>query len=104
MAAGTQIDVMRAAIASGVALGPAFLRGEVDADTMAQSMVAAVNGYAEQAKAAGYADAPADHEAAELLPALQELITCGSGYLAGRCDADCVARTMTEMVREFPVG
>ncbi len=99
--ASTQAQRMRAAVDSAVALGPGFLRGEVDADAMANAMVAAVRGYVEQDKAAGGDGRPADAQARELYPALEELITCGSGYLAGRCDADCVARTMTEMVREF---
>lgn len=97
----TQVQRMQAAVDSAVALGPGFLRGEVDADSMANAMVAAVRGYVEQEKAAGSDGRPADAASRELFPALQELITCGSGYLAGRCDADCVARTMTEMVNEF---
>jgi len=28
-------------------------------------------------------------------------MACGSGYLASRCDAACVARTMAQMMREF---
>ncbi|MBN9607727.1 MAG: hypothetical protein BGO26_09680 [Actinobacteria bacterium 69-20] len=92
---------MRAAVDSAVALGPGFLRGEVDPDTMANAMVAAVRDYVERDKAAGGDGRPTDAQARHLYPALEELMTCGSGYLAGRCDADCVARTMTEMVHEF---
>lgn len=94
---------MRAAIGRAVAIGPGFLRGEVDADHMANAMVGAVRGYVEQERASGSDGKPHGDEARQLQNVLAELMTCGSGYLAGRCDAACVARTMTQMVREFPV-
>lgn len=86
---------------SAIAIGPGFLRGDVDADTMATTMVDAVQTYVAAEKADGRDGSPLDSDAARLMPVLQELITCGGGYLAGRCDADCVARTMTELVGEF---
>ena len=92
---------MHAAIGQAVAVGPGFLRGDVDADHMAKTMVHAVHSYAEQEQATGSDGAPHDAEAQALQGALAELMACGSGYLANRCDAACVARTMTEMVREF---
>jgi hypothetical protein len=96
-----QADRIRAAVNSAVAIGPGFLRGEVDADTMANSMVAAVRGYVDAENADGRDGSPVDARSAELFPVLQELIACGGGYLAGRCDAACVARTMTQLVTEF---
>lgn len=98
----TQLEQMQTAVDSGVKLGPRFLAGEVDADEMAKSMVAAVEGYVAAAKSDGFELLPDGREYAHLGMALQELIACGGGYLAGRCDADCVARTMTQMTREFP--
>lgn len=96
-----QASRMRAAVEQVVAVGPAFLRGDVDADHMANTMVRAVRGYAEQERAAGGDGVPRGAKAHALQEVLGELMACGSGYLAGRCDAACVARTMTQMVHEF---
>ena len=93
---------MRAAIGQAVAVAPGFLQGKVDAVHMANAMVGAVHGYVERERAAGGNDVPHGAEARALQGVLSELMACGSGYLAGRCDAACVARTMTQMVREFP--
>lgn len=98
----TQTARMHAAVDKTVAVAPGFLRGDVDADTMAHTMVHAVRDYFEQEQAAGGDGVPRGAEAQALQGVLNELMGCGSGYLAGRCDAACVARTMTEMVREFP--
>ncbi|MGH8506458.1 MAG: hypothetical protein ACRETM_10925 [Stenotrophobium sp.] len=100
-AATTQVARMRAAIDQAVAVGPGFLRGDVNADRMANTMVHAVRNYAEQERAAGSDGAAHSADAQALQNVLAELMTCGSGYLAGRCDAACVARTMTQMVHEF---
>lgn len=97
----TQVGRMRAAVEQAVAAGPSFLRGDVDADHMAKTMVHAVQGYVEQERAAGGDGAPRNAEARALQDTLGELMGCGSGYLSGQCDADCVARTMTAMVHEF---
>lgn len=97
----TQVERMHAAIAQAVAVGPGFLRGDVDADHMTNTMVRAVRSYIEQERAAGSDGAPQSAEAQALQGTLAELMGCGSGYLAGRCDAACVARTMTQMVHEF---
>ena len=99
----TQAGRMRAAIAQAVAVAPGFLCGDVDADHMATTMVHAVRNYVAQQEAAGSNGAANDPEAEALQGALAELMACGSGYLAGRCDAACVARTMTQMVREFAI-
>jgi hypothetical protein len=40
-------------------------------------------------------------ESPEFRAALVELYTCGSGYLADRCDSDCVVRTMVQIMGEF---
>lgn len=112
--------LMRAAVDRALAVGPGFLAGDIDADTMATTMVQAVRDYADQERtgalargAAGDAvpafvpaasAAHAGAQAAELRSVLAELMTCGSGYLAGRCDADCVARTMTYLVGEYAAG
>ncbi len=97
----TQAVRMRAAVDQAVAAGPGFLRGDIDADRMANTMVRAVRSYAEHEPAAGGDGASRGAEAQALHEALAELMACGSGYLAGRCDAACVARTMTQMVHEF---
>lgn len=97
----TQVGRMRAAINQAVTTGPAFLRGDVDADHMANTMVHAVRNYADQERAAGGNGAPQSAEAHALQGVLAELNACGSGFLAGRCDAACVARTMTHMVHQF---
>ena len=97
----TQVGRMRAAVAQAVAEGPSFLRGDVDADHMAKTMIRAVRHYVEQERAAGGDGAPQNAEARALQDTIGELMGCGSGYLAGQCDADCVARTMTEMVHQF---
>lgn len=98
----TQVGRMRAAVEQAVAIAPGFLRGNVDVDHMTKTMVHAVNGYLEQERAAGSDGTPRGAEAQALQGTLAELMACGSGYRAGRCDAACVARTMTQMVREFP--
>lgn len=100
-APATQVGRMRAAIDKAVTVGPGFLRGDVDANHMANTMVGAVRGYVEQERAAGSDGQPHDAQARQLQNVLAELMTCGSGFLAGRCDAACVARTMTQMVNEF---
>ncbi|HXE77667.1 MAG TPA: hypothetical protein VN614_05455 [Rhodanobacter sp.] len=102
-AAGAEAQVarMRAAVDQAVAVGPGFLRGEVDADHMAHTMVKAVRGYAEEERAAGGDGTAHGADAEQLQDVLAELMACGSGYLAGRCDAACVGRTMTQMVHEF---
>ena len=99
--ATTQAGRMRAAVAQAVSVGPGFLRGDVDAVHMANAMVRAVRSYAEQERAAGGDGKPRDAETQALQNVLAELMGCGSGFLAGRCDAACVARTMTQMVHEF---
>ena len=100
-AADARVARMRAAIDRAVSVGPSFLRGDIDADRMASTMVHAVRSYADAEPAAGDDGAPRNPEARALQETLAELMTCGSGYLAGRCDAACVARTMTQMVREY---
>jgi hypothetical protein len=99
--AATQAARMRAAIDKAVAVAPGFLHGEVDADHMAHTMVGAVRSYVEQDRAGGGDGNGRSPEARQLQSVLAELMACGSGYLAGRCDAACVARTMTQMVHEF---
>ncbi|TAL74004.1 MAG: hypothetical protein EPN56_09320 [Rhodanobacter sp.] len=97
----TQAARMQAAVDKAVAFAPPFLRGEVHADDMAHTMVGAVRTYVEQEKALGSNGEPHDRDAQALYGTLAELMACGSGYLAGRCDGACVARTMTQMVHEF---
>lgn len=99
----TQAGRMHAAIEQAVTVAPAFLRGDIDADQMAKTMVQAVRSYVEQEQATGSDGAPHGAEAKALQGTISELMACGSGYLAQRCDAACVARTMTEMVHEFPI-
>ena len=97
----TQVERMRAAIAQAVAVAPSFLCGDIDAEHMTKTMVDAVRDCVEQEHAAGGNGNTQNAEFHALQEALAELKACGSGYLAGRCDAACVARTMTQMVHEF---
>lgn len=80
--ASTRAAHMRAAIQGAVALAPRFLHGELPAERMAQAMIEAARQGAQPppGAAAGAADE-------SLREALAELHGCGSGYLAGRCDA-----------------
>lgn len=105
----TQADRMRTALAPVLEIGPDFLAGRQDADAMAHTMVGAVEGYVQSERArhsAGTADTTADgapptRAVRELEAALVEVYSCGSGYLADRCDAACVTRTMTQIVEDF---
>ncbi len=97
----TQIERMRAVIDQTVAIAPGFLRGDIDAEHMTNAMVHAVRSYVEQKQATDDNGTAQTAEVEALQEALSELMACGSGYLAGRCDAACVARTMTQMVHEF---
>ena len=100
-APATQAARMRAAIDQVVGVGSRFLRGDIDANHMANTMTSAVRDYVEQERAAGGNGAAQGAEAQALQGVLAELNACGSGFLAGRCDAACVARTMTHMVHQF---
>lgn len=97
---GDPSQSMRAALTPVVEVGPAFLGGTVPAEQMAHTMVQAVQDYVAAQQGRPQTE-PAGREGRLLQSALGELYTCGSGFLAGRCDADCVARTMTQIVREF---
>src|SRR5574337_536892 len=90
MLPSTQAGRKRAAVDQAVAVGPSLLRGNIDADHMANAMVRAVRDYVEQERAAGGDGRPLDAEARALQGILSELLGCGSGYLAGHCDAACV--------------
>jgi hypothetical protein len=101
---------MRAALSPVLAIGPDFLAGRLHADDMAQTMVQAVQRYSDSEKARQHAGPGSDEDRAgaptsqavqELHAALAEIYTCGSGYLADRCDSDCVARTMVQIMGEF---
>ena len=113
---GGQAQRMRAALSPVLVIGPDFLAGRLDAKAMAQAMVRAVQGYADGERAREQAGVRPDDNGAraddgartsaspaaqELHAALAEISTCGSGYLADRCDSDCVARTMVQIMREF---
>lgn len=105
-----QTQRMQAALSPVLVIGPDFLAGERDADDMAHTMVRAVQEFVDGERAREQADASAEDEPAsasasrsaqELQAALAEIYTCGSGYLADRCDSDCVARTMAQIMGEF---
>lgn len=83
-----------------LALGPEFLSGRRDADEMAHTMVRTVRDYVERQRAVAPGGAH-DQAPRELNAVMSELYACGSGYLADRCDAACVARTMTQIVKSF---
>ncbi|HMN22396.1 MAG TPA: hypothetical protein PKA16_13510 [Ottowia sp.] len=80
--APTQAAHMRAAIHGAVALAPQFLRGELAAEKMAQAMIDAARQGSQPVPGAASGESD-DH----LRHVLAELYGCGSGYLAGRCDA-----------------
>ncbi|MEO6826156.1 MAG: hypothetical protein ABI255_11320 [Microbacteriaceae bacterium] len=114
VALGAATQRMRAALSPVLAVGPDFLAGRRDAEEMANTMLRAVREYAEGEQALQHAAERTDEDSApasapasastaagQLHAALVEIYTCGSGYLADRCDADCVARTMTTIMGEF---
>ncbi len=41
------------------------------------------------------------NEVLRMRSALNEVAVCGTGFLQGACDADCVARTMKQIVAEY---
>lgn len=96
-----QIKQIKSAIHKVVEIGPTFLSDKITADEMAHTMITAVKNYAEEAEKADQLK-PKSDEAEELTEVLQEIMGCASGYLAQRCDAACVARTITYLVNEFP--
>lgn len=97
----TQIEGMKEAINKVATVGPDFLSHKISADDMAHTMIDAVKSYNQEVenKATGQLETK---EAQELQNVMQELMNCGSGFLANRCDAACVARTINYMVEEFP--
>lgn len=95
-----QLAQIKSAIKKVVTAGPDFLAHKIPAEKMADTMVKAVDAYAKQAETGGYIR-PESTEAEDLMEVLLELKGCGSGFLVNRCDADCVARTITYMVGEF---
>ncbi len=76
----------------------------MSAQAMTDAMIAAVHSYQAEEEADGRDGAPLGARSFKLMPVLQELITCGGGYQANRCDADCVANTIRQLVDEFPLG
>jgi len=102
-----QAERMRVALSPVLEIGPAFLAGRVDADAMATTMVRAVQEYSDGERTRRRAGVGSDDRdptstaAAQLHAVLAEVYTCGSGYLADRCDSDCVARTMSQIMREL---
>lgn len=109
-AADAQAQRMQQALVPVVQVGPDFLAGRKDAVAMAHTMIDAVQGFVdgERARQNGQASdvddeptAPTTRTPQELEQALMEIYGCGSGFLADRCDAACVARTMTQIVAEF---
>lgn len=96
-----QAERIRELVDEVIAIGPGFLDGKVPVQDMTDAMIGAVRTYEAEETAAGRDGGPLGARSRKLAPVLKELITCGGGYQAGRCDADCVARTMTELVHEF---
>lgn len=96
-----QVSQIRAAISKVVAAGPDFLAKKIPAEKMAHTMIKAVEDYAKQNGKGSHVH-PKSNEARELLNVLDEVEGCGSGFLAQRCDADCVARTITYLLHEYP--
>lgn len=107
---GGQTERILAALSPVLVMGPEFLAGRVDAEDMAHTMVRAVETYASGERAPQQVSAQPEGDSApapmrptvrELEAALAEIYGCGSGYLAHRCDSDCVARTMVQIMGEL---
>jgi len=96
----TQLSQIKKVINKVVTVGPDFLDNKITADEMAHTMVNAVQDFAKEAQKEGGIRAETE-ETQELIGVLQEILGCGSGYLAQQCDSDCVARTITYVVNEF---
>lgn len=96
-----QVAQIKDAINKVVTTGPDFLENKIPPEEMAHTMIQAVKDYAKTARENNM-EKPESREAEELLPVLNEIYGCGSGFLADRCDADCVARTIDYLVKEFP--
>lgn len=100
---------MRNALDPVLALGPDFLSGQREANDMAHAMVRAVRTYSDGEAALTAAGTQTDgapttesaREERELDAVMKEVYVCGSGYLAQRCDAACVARTIRQILGEF---
>lgn len=110
MEPAAQAQRMQAALTPVLLIGPDFIAGRHDADDMAHTMVRAVQEFVDGERARQQASVPPDEDPAiaaasrspqELQAALAEIYTCGSGYLADRCDSDCVVRTMVQIMGEF---
>lgn len=94
----TPDELLRSTIDRVVTTGPTFLGGQIDADTMANAMVAAVTDYKSAQRKDSAGNRPGDPG---LQMVVREIYGCGAGYLAGMCDGACVARTITGLVDEF---
>ena len=101
---------MQAALSPVLVIGPEFLAGRLEAEDMAHTMVRAAQAYVDGERARQQNGVQPDEDSApasvrraaqELQAALAEIYTCGSGYLADRCDSACVARTMVGIMGEF---
>lgn len=95
------IQRMFVALQPVLTMGPSFIAGEVPADEMANTMVAAAEDYAAGTSPQPTAETRSVYSPAQLQEILAEIHNCGSGYLEQRCDADCVVRTMRQMVHAF---
>lgn len=91
-------ELLRSTIDRVVTTGPTFLAGEIDADAMANAMVAAASDYKNAQPKDATGNRPGDPQ---LQMVVREIYGCGAGYLAGACDGACVARTITGLVNEF---
>ena len=105
-----QAQRIQAALSPVLVIGPEFLADRVDAEDMAHSMVRTVQACALDVQTRQQNGVQPDEDSApasvrraaqEFHAALAEIYTCGSGYLADRCDSDCVARTMVQIMGEF---
>lgn len=93
---------VRATLVPVLRAGPDFLAGSLHADDMTDTMITAARTYRDEGLAlTGIGAAGATPEDRELDAVMKELYVCGSGYQAGRCEADCVARTMTAVMGQF---
>ncbi|HEU0196747.1 MAG TPA: hypothetical protein VFQ88_05975 [Nevskiaceae bacterium] len=100
-AATQQVQRMQTAIDTAVSQLPAFIRHDIDSTHMAQAMTRAVRSYFEQEHTVGSDCRPHSDAARLLQTVLDDLMGCGAGHLAGRCDGDYVRRTMKRIAREY---
>lgn len=103
----TRTEIAHAALVPVLKVTPDFLAGRLHADAMTDTMIAAARTYREEGLRLPGDGADAERVEAvtpkeqDLDAVMKELYVCGTGYQAGRCEADCVERTMSHVMAQF---